>query len=198
VRLMDLDPFVPVGITAQTMRFLDVFLLHCLLCDSPPDNRQELAAIARNQHRVAARGREPGLRLERDARQVELFEWGGQVLVECQPIAEALDAAHGASAYREALAVAEAALTDASLVPSARVLAAMERNHGNAYVRFVLMQSLLHKATLQTLPFAPETEERYRRMAEDSLEEQRRIEAADDIDFETYRQRYMSHGLLGA
>src|SRR5439155_9742903 len=37
VRLMDLDPFVPIGITADTMRFLDVFLLHCLLCDSPPD-----------------------------------------------------------------------------------------------------------------------------------------------------------------
>ncbi|MBP8831573.1 MAG: glutamate--cysteine ligase, partial [Acidovorax sp.] len=31
VRLMDLDPFVPVGITAPTMRLLDVFLLHCLL-----------------------------------------------------------------------------------------------------------------------------------------------------------------------
>ena len=31
VRMMDLDPFVPVGIRAQTIRFLDVFLLHCLL-----------------------------------------------------------------------------------------------------------------------------------------------------------------------
>ncbi|RYG12783.1 MAG: glutamate--cysteine ligase, partial [Burkholderiales bacterium] len=28
VRLMDLDPFVPVGIEAQTMRFIDIFLLH--------------------------------------------------------------------------------------------------------------------------------------------------------------------------
>jgi glutamate--cysteine ligase len=36
VRLLDLDPFVPVGIKAQTLRFLDVFLLHCLLADSPP------------------------------------------------------------------------------------------------------------------------------------------------------------------
>jgi glutamate--cysteine ligase len=30
VRLMDLDPFVPVGITAQTMRLLDVFC--CTAC----------------------------------------------------------------------------------------------------------------------------------------------------------------------
>ena len=40
VRLMDLNPFEPMGITAQTMRFLDVFLLHCLQTDSPPDTPQ--------------------------------------------------------------------------------------------------------------------------------------------------------------
>ncbi|HNY47557.1 MAG TPA: glutamate--cysteine ligase, partial [Casimicrobium sp.] len=60
VRLMDLDPFVAVGITAATMRFIDVFLLHCLLADSPPDTPAEIAALARNQHRTAASGREPG------------------------------------------------------------------------------------------------------------------------------------------
>ena len=41
VRLMDLDPFFAVGIDAQTMRVLDMFLLHCLLQDSPPDTPQE-------------------------------------------------------------------------------------------------------------------------------------------------------------
>ncbi|MFM9879637.1 MAG: glutamate--cysteine ligase, partial [Burkholderiaceae bacterium] len=30
VRLMDLNPFIPIGIDAATLRFLDVFLLHCL------------------------------------------------------------------------------------------------------------------------------------------------------------------------
>jgi glutamate--cysteine ligase len=55
VRCMDLDPFEPVGINAATMRFLDVFLLHCLLADSPPDTPEEIAALGRNQHRTAAR-----------------------------------------------------------------------------------------------------------------------------------------------
>ncbi|HEX5738427.1 MAG TPA: glutamate--cysteine ligase, partial [Hydrogenophaga sp.] len=31
VRLMDLDPFETIGIGASTLRFLDVFLMHCLL-----------------------------------------------------------------------------------------------------------------------------------------------------------------------
>ncbi|MGC2520114.1 MAG: glutamate--cysteine ligase, partial [Burkholderiales bacterium] len=95
VRAMDLDPFSPIGIAAGTVRFLDVFLLHCLLTHSPPDTPQEIDAIGRNKQRVAARGREPGLRLDRHRQMVELREWGGQVLAECEPIAAALDAAHG-------------------------------------------------------------------------------------------------------
>src|SRR6185295_13278546 len=51
VRCMDLDPFEPLGIRADTMRFLDVFLLHCLATDSAPDSPEEIAALARNQHR---------------------------------------------------------------------------------------------------------------------------------------------------
>src|SRR5947208_9819257 len=47
VRLMDLDPFYAVGIATDTMRFLDTFLLRCLLRESPPDTPQEIAAIVR-------------------------------------------------------------------------------------------------------------------------------------------------------
>ena len=92
---------VPIGITADTIRFLDVFLLHCLLTESPPDTPQEIEANGRNKQQVAARGRERGLRLERNGGRIELREWAEQVLTECEPIAAALDAAHGGSAYRE-------------------------------------------------------------------------------------------------
>jgi glutamate--cysteine ligase len=79
VRLMDLDPFHAVGITAGTMRFLDIFLLHCLLRESPPDTPQEIAAIVRNQQRVAARGREPGLRLSREPDEVTLANGSSEI-----------------------------------------------------------------------------------------------------------------------
>src|SRR5205814_9731688 len=63
IRAMDLDPFSAIGIAAETARFLDILLLHCLLNDSPPDSLGEMKAVGRNKQRVAARGREPGLRL---------------------------------------------------------------------------------------------------------------------------------------
>ena len=96
VRLMDLDPFEPVGIGADTIRVLDAFLLHCLQSASPDDTPDEIAVNARNQHRVAARGREPGLMLEHwQGGERSLQAWAADILVACAAQAEALDAAHG-------------------------------------------------------------------------------------------------------
>jgi glutamate--cysteine ligase len=68
----------------------------------------------------------------------------------------------------------------------------MARDHGNSYVRFVLAQSRAHRETILKLPLSAEVAERFARLAEESLVEQRRIEAADAVPFETYRQRYLS------
>lgn len=201
VRLMDLDPFCAIGITAETIKLLDVFLLYCLLSDSPPDTPQELTAVVRNKQLVAARGREPGLRLTRGIEEVPLFEWAAQILAECEPIADALDAANDATprapgTHHEGLASAVAALCDPSLTPSARVLQTMAREYDNSHVRFVLAQSLRHREALWRLPLAKEVIERYARLAEGSLLKQRQIEAADTMPFETYRQRYLSPARL--
>jgi glutamate--cysteine ligase len=57
---VDLDPFEPVGINAQTMRFLDVFLLHCLLGDSPKDTPQEIAELSTTSTRRRRAAANPG------------------------------------------------------------------------------------------------------------------------------------------
>jgi len=196
VRLMDLDPFAPLGITAPTMRLLDLLLLHCHLSASPDDTREELAAIARNKLAVAQRGREPGLLLERGREKSALAEWGAEVLQGCASVASALDAALGGAAYRDALADALGVMREPETAPSARVLHAMARNHGNAYVRFVLALSLLHAGSLRSGGFPAAAERYFVRLAEKSLEEQKKIEAGDRIDFETYRSRYLSPDLL--
>ena len=198
VRLMDLDPFRAIGIGAATIRLLDVFLLHCLLEDSPPDSPQEIAAIGRNQNRVAARGREPGLRLERHGQEVGLFEWSQQLLAGCEPIAAALDAAHGGTAYRDALAAGVAALNDPDSVPSALVLREMQERHEGSYIRFAIAQSLRHAADIRRLLLPVEAEQRFAQLAMDSLEEQRQIEASDSMPFETYRQQYLAPDRLNA
>jgi glutamate--cysteine ligase len=196
VRLMDLDPFCPIGITAGTLHFLDMYLLNCLLRDSPSDTPDELTAIVRNKQMVAARGREPGLRLAKGSQQVPLFEWGRAVLAECAPIAAALDAASATTAHRDALASAVTALDDPATTPSARVLDTMAREYGNAYVHFVLAQSIAHRETILKLPYSANIAERFERLARESIARQREIEAADSLPFEAYLQKYLSPASL--
>ena len=191
VRCMDLDPFVPIGISEGTIRFLDVFLLHCVLSESPPDDPAEIGALSRNLNRVAARGRQPGLRLEHEGHSIPLVEWGAELLTEYGPIAAALDSAQGGDAHGKALADAAAALANASRVPSARVIETMVRHYDSSYTRFVLDHSLKHRQTLLELGLDKDVEQRFARMAAESIEEQRRIEASDNISFEEYRRRYL-------
>ena len=197
VRCMDLDPFEPVGIGASTMQFLDLFLLHCLVSDSAPDTPDEIKALARNQQRAAARGREPGLRLERGADAVTLTEWGTELLKDFDPIAAMLDKLQGGSAYRDALAAAVATLNDAETAPSARVLAVMARDFDSSYVAFARAQSQQTRNRLLELPFTSEMQARFEALSKASVEVQHSIEANDSLPFEIYRQQYLSPERLG-
>lgn len=197
VRLMDLDPFVPVGITAPTMRLLDVFLLHCLLSDSPPDTPDEIAELKHNQHLTAERGREPGLLLQRQGQAVPLVQWGDEVLAACEPLAAALDAAHDCGDYSAALREARALLQTPDTTPSARVLQAMVQQHGSSFEAFAFHQSAAARDALLALPWTADQQARYVAMSEESIAAQKAIEAADTLPFETWREQYMAVEGLG-
>ncbi|MDP9045684.1 MAG: glutamate--cysteine ligase [Pseudomonadota bacterium] len=197
VRCMDLDPFEPVGINAATMRFLDLFLLHCLLESSPPDTPDEISAVGRNQQRVAARGREPGLRLERGDHAVTLTEWGTEIVGALGPIAARLDALDAGTNYRDAIVLAEERLRDPQATPSAAVLQALARDFGGGYVDFTRSRSLQTREALRALPLPAEVLTRFTAASKESVEAQKRIEANDSLPFEIYRQQYISPERLG-
>ena len=193
VRCMDLDPFEPIGIAAQTVRFLDVFLLHCLSSDSQPDSVAEISAMGRNQHKVAEHGREPLLQLEcPDGGMRGMHDWGQALLKECEPMAAALDAAHGGQQYSEALTAAKQRLDQAQTTPSARVLKAMAEDFDDCFVDFARLQSEQTRQLLLAMPFDKAMAQRFARMAQQSQAAQADIEALDSMPFENFRQQYLS------
>lgn len=194
---MDLDPFEPVGINAQTMRFLDVFLLHCLLSDSPPDSPEEIVRLGQNQHRTAARGREPGLQLDSGAGEVPLVDWAAQLLDECVPLAEGLAGALDDERYLTALGAARESLRRPDDLPSARALGAMRDRFDDSYIAFTRAQSHAARQHVMALPCAADLQARGEAEALASLAEQERIEAADTMPFEVYRQHYLAPERLG-
>ena len=197
VRLMDLDPFEPVGIAQSTMRMLDVFLLHCLLSDSPPDTPAEIAELKHNQHLAAERGREPGLQLQRGGRDVLLRDWADEVLTACAPLAASLDQTHGTTDYSQALAQAKARVAAPETTPSAQVLRTMVEQYDSSFLDFTLAQSELARETLLNLPWTVEQQAKAQAQAVESMAAQREREAADTLPFEEWRQRYMAPQGLG-
>jgi len=192
VRLIDLDPFKPLGIDSDTMRVIDLFLLHCLLSESPPDSNEEIARLYRNQHLSAARGREPGLRLERRDGEIALFDWALEIIDDCKPIAAAVDVAQGGTAYAQSLAVARETLIAPQRLPSARVLETMARDFDQSYTAFVRAQSLGTREALLRLPYGDDLALRFQAFADESLQAQRCVEESDSVPFETYRQQYLA------
>ena len=197
VRLMDLNPFERIGIDADTLRFLDVFLLHCLLSDSPPDTPQEIRELAQNQHLTAARGREPGLTLSRRGQPVSLVGWGLELLDELMPLAVAMDGLLDSEHHARVIAQARDRLQAPDTLPSARVLAAVRRDHADSFVAFARAQSQRIRDELLALPWSAAQQARFEAMSAASVAEQQRIEAADTMPFEIYRQEYVSAARLG-
>ncbi|MBN8489685.1 MAG: glutamate--cysteine ligase [Burkholderiales bacterium] len=196
VRCMDLDPFEPLGIAPDTARVIDLFLLHCLASDSPPDSPQEIAALSENQQRVAARGREPGLRLTRGGAEVVLVEWAAELLEGCEPIARRLDAALGGQAYRHALATAQSRLMQPETLPSARVLREAGDTWRGEYTAMIAALSQATRRELLARPLSTERRLHWAALADRSLRDQAQVEAQQQGSFEDFVKDYLDAGRL--
>ena len=133
-----------------------------------------------------------------DGRPVLLLDWAAEILHDCAPIAAALDAAHCTNDHTQALAAARAGTQAPDTLPSARVLATMAADFGGSYTGFIRAQADATRNHLLELPWAPEQQVAFEAMARDSIAEQAALEAADTVDFEAYRQAYLSPERLGA
>ncbi len=190
VRCLDLDPFEPIGIAAATARFLDAFLLCCLLQESPPSDAAGRRIARANLLAVVERGRDPALRLCRsDGTEVALRALGESLLADIAAAGEALDSAHHGEEYRASIAAQGERLRDPDATPSARVLAAV-RDHGDSFFRFAMERSRAHHAHFLARPLDTADQAGFARLARESLAGQAAIEAADTLPFERYLANY--------
>ena len=189
VRSLDLDPFQPLGIDAASCRFLDVFLLRCLLAESPVEGREEPSAAAANQLAVVERGRLAGLTLASAAGEVPLATWAEDILEDCARVAQTIDAAAGNDLHGSAVALQRRKVANPELTPSARILAALR---GQApFFHFALQQSAAHQRWFAQAPLCAGRRAELEAISERSLYTQAQVESADAEDFDAYLQRYM-------
>ena len=190
VRCLDLDPFSPIGVNQSQIDFLDLFLLDCLLKDSPRIDDSECDRLDDNYQDVVAQGRDPELTLCRTGERVSVGAAASVIMDDLEPLAEQLDAFTGGETYRGALKAQREKLADPLLVPSARVLADMEAS-GAGHREWGLEMARQHQKTLCDEGLSGQVLADFERMSADSLGEQAAMEAADHQPFSEFLEQYL-------
>jgi glutamate--cysteine ligase len=192
VRALDVSPYDPAGVSQNELRFLEAFVIFCMLHDSPPLSECEMEQLDANHARVAVAGRDPALALDIGGRHQLLVEWGREICRQLAPICRLLDHGDPARSYSASLELQSAKLEDPALTPSARILAEM-RQEGESFFGFARRMSQQHAGYFASLPpMSGARLEEFEAEARRSLEAQRALEADDTESFADYLARYFA------
>lgn len=185
VRSLDINPFSPVGVDANQVRFLDLFLIWCALADAPEMSSDELLCTRGNWNRVILEGRKPGLMLGMGCGEAEhpLSEVGKTLFNDLRRVAETLDGQQGNHLYQEVCDRLVASFDDPDLTYSARILSAMKEN-GIVGTGLALSEQYRHQLAEESLEILTETD--FEQEAKRSEVKQREIEESDTLSFEAF------------
>lgn len=188
VRCLDLNPFEPVGISQQQIQFLDVFLIYCLLEDSPFSDYEEYYQIQENQRRIVYQGRDPRLTLFHRGKERSARQWGHELMQALGTVAKLLDDA-GTGNYLAVVNTEANKLVSERLTPSARILEEMQAQEITFY-RWAMNTSLANREYFKEHTLKPERLELYNTMAAESWREQNELERQDQLSLEEFLANY--------
>ncbi len=194
LRSVDINAFRPAGLTHRQLYFLEIFMMFCMLQDSPDIDSEEAREIDDNQNTVAHQGRKPGLKLSRNGEKISLKAWAMELLEAMTGVAEILNEAHDEECYSTAITEQLALVADPSLTPSARVLDDIMTKDGS-YYQFAKRKSEEHRDFFLERELDKETQQKIELVAKQSLEQQSQLEKKNGIDFDTFLQRYFDNEL---
>lgn len=189
VRCLDINPLLPLGIDEDQIRFLDVFLVWCLLSPSPWIGEEECRHLDENRGRVALRGRDPELTIAVNGQEVPLAEQAETLVAAMLPVAKWLDLIEEGEPHRKAVERLRPALQDPTLTVSGRIAHLMQSHEGEL-ASWALSQAKTHAQHLMQSPMDEAREQELNAWVARSHEEQRAIEDADRGSFDAYLASY--------
>jgi glutamate--cysteine ligase len=190
VRCIDVNPYLPLGIDATQIHFIDAFLLYCLLSDSPACDAKEYQSFNDNRRTIVNQGRDPAARLVDSTsayRQVSVTEWAHEMLDAITEMAAELGIMD--NTLTRAIYEQRCKVEDPECTPSARVISDIKRQD-ISYFRFAMNIAETHAAYFRDTPLGEEKTAFFQLEASESLARQRAIEEADSESFEVFWQRY--------
>ncbi|MCA2018439.1 glutamate--cysteine ligase [Vibrio tritonius] len=193
VRSLDVNPFSPIGITAQQIRFLDLLVTWMALSDSDPMDDCELGCWRDNWRKVVTEGRKPDLMLQIGCHgeQLTLQQWAKRVFADLKLVAELMDSAKGGTEYQAVCHELERWIDHPELTLSAQVLAKTKELGGLGKVGSAL--GAQHNATNTEHSYKFYSEDFMMQEAEKSKVKQREMEQSDTESFDEFLARYFAY-----
>lgn len=191
LRSVDVNPFDPLGVSEQQLRFIQLFIIFCCLQESPAFDADERKMIDANLLVTAHKGREPGVKLQTPNGERELTNWADELVNQLLPLADILDEKHEKAPYRTACEAQLELIDDAEKTPSAIILRMMDENNEGFY-HFSKRMSDIHHQYFNELSVDTEKKRFYQEATEDSLSKQQSIEDADKQSFESFLNGYFN------
>ena len=187
LRSLDVNAYDPLGINDEQLRFLESFMLFCMLCDSPPMDAAEQLQNKNNLVTVAHRGRDPDLQLQRGSETVSLRQWGSEILDMVGELCDLLDVEGQPKVYCNSLTQQLHKIHDPSQTPSGRMLQELIDNDEDFFT-FGLRQSTAHKE--QSVALSAAKQQELERSVAESIAKQKQIESSDKLSFEEFLANY--------
>lgn len=195
VRCVDLNPHEALGITETQIQVMDAFLLFCILHPSAETHEPEFLQGYENQRRIVNRGREPRLMLQYGEGEIAMQEWANEILQGCMQTAELLDqinqTGHQVQSYQKAVKQQLDKVKSPGLTPSAILLKEMQQQRVSFY-QHTHHWAIRHAAYFLDGRLPDDLKQRYSQLARESLAEQQKLEANDDLSFDEYLQQYFA------
>ena len=189
VRCIDVDPFCAIGITKETMYFLEAFMMFCLLQPSPIFTDGELHKHQANVLRAVQYGRDPDLTLDISGQSTSLTTWAQLLLERMEPVVALLDSLHNRTMFKEAWLAQQVKVHDASLTPSAQLLATMSQKN-LPFAKLTAEQSRHWQQSLLSEPSTNEQQRYFTHLAENSFNQLQVLEASQQQPFDEYLRTF--------
>lgn len=193
LRCIDLNPFNPLGIDIDQIRFLDVFVLYCLLSDSPPLQASEQECNINNLQTIVSQGRDPGLKLTCgfSGKEKPFREWAEHHLQGMLDVAALFDDARGHDHHRRVVNDQIKKLYNPEQTPSAQVMRSII-DENRSFHEFAMDCAARTADHFRQRPLAATEAEVFVQKATDSLRSQSELETDDNMSFEAYLDRFFS------
>ncbi|MDY6921655.1 MAG: glutamate--cysteine ligase [Pseudomonadota bacterium] len=191
LRCVDLNPFLPLGISESQIRFLDVFVLYCLLAESPAFTEQEQQCNGENLQAIVNSGRDPELQLSSVCTRMPFRQWAGEHLENMLKVAQLLDQAHNHQAHSSVVRAQMTKLTSPELTPSGQIMQTLQRQQ-QSFFEFAMERALATAEYFGARALAPDRVQSFSTEARRSLAAQRRLEQEDTLTFDQYLHNFLA------